>query len=61
MVLGIVLTWLIINVILRRIMSVFGGSRPQQKPPQTGQHQQTPEIFQDIKDAEYTDITEKKA
>ncbi len=56
---GIILAWFIVNIILRGIIATFGGHqlRRQAKPPSNRQEQQR---FDDIKDAEFTDITDKK-
>ncbi|MGD0337783.1 MAG: hypothetical protein ABSB78_03245 [Bacteroidota bacterium] len=56
---GIILAWFIVNIILRGIIATFGGPRSQRqaKPPLNRQTQQR---FDDIKDAEFKDITDEK-
>lgn len=61
---SIVVVWLVVNAIVKGIIRTFGGYRPQQQSPfgpRTPSARQTQQKFDDIKDADYTDITDGKA
>jgi hypothetical protein len=60
----IIIGWLIINAVLRKIIAAFGRHRPNEpSQPNSRFDRNAPQPgisrkFDDIKDAEYTDITD---
>ncbi len=56
----IIFAWFIINAIMRGIIITLRGHRSQRQTRQNRPTVSTRQQFDDIKDAEYTDITDEK-
>ena len=52
--------WLIISAVVKAIIRAFGGNRLHGGTGRNPSQPEANQTFNDIRDAEYTDITEKK-